>query len=97
MDCVTVYFADVEIVVDFFGVRGWNVVCCAPDFCGCCGWFKVRVLLFLKLFHYILRASNRLPGEEHTGSSSVSQNSRSITVTTRPGESGVPRWSVLYI
>ena len=31
----------------------------------------------------------------HTGSFSVSQNSRSITVITRPGFSGVPRWSVL--
>lgn len=30
-----------------------------------------------------------------TGSSSVSQKDLSITVTTRPGFSGVPRWSVL--
>jgi hypothetical protein len=30
-----------------------------------------------------------------TGSSNVSQNVLSITVTTRPGVSGVPRWSVL--
>lgn len=35
-------------------------------------------------------------GYDHTGSSKVSQNSRSITVTTRPGFSGVPRWSVLF-
>lgn len=30
-------------------------------------------------------------GMEHTGSSKVSQKARSITVTTRPGCSGVPR------
>jgi hypothetical protein len=30
-----------------------------------------------------------------TGSSNVSQKILSITVTTRPGFSGVPRWSVL--
>lgn len=32
-----------------------------------------------------------------TGSSRLSQKPRSITVTTRPGASGVPRWSVLML
>lgn len=33
VDCVAVYFTDVEVVVDFFGVGCGDVVCCAPDCC----------------------------------------------------------------
>ena len=35
--------------------------------------------------------------QERTGSSKVSQKLRSIRVTTRPGASGVPRWSSLKL
>ena len=34
-------------------------------------------------------------GGVQTGSSSVDQKERSMSVTTRPGEEGVPRWSCL--
>lgn len=30
---VSVYFSVVKVIMHFFGVRGGNVVCCAPD-CG---------------------------------------------------------------
>lgn len=38
---------------------------------------------------------DRMTRAKRTGSPNVSQNPRSITVTTRPGSSGVPLWSVL--
>lgn len=34
---VAVYLAGVEIIVDFFGVRGGDVICRAPD-CVACGF-----------------------------------------------------------
>lgn len=43
VDCVAVYFAVVEVGVDFLSVGGWDVVCGSPD-CGAGGGFE-RFLL----------------------------------------------------
>lgn len=44
VDCVAVYFAVVEVGVDFRCVGGWDVVCSAPD-CGAGGGFEGGLLL----------------------------------------------------
>lgn len=88
MRAVPVDFPLIEVVVDFLGVGGWDVVCRAPDFaCGGCFGFQVGELEVYVNLAVLDNGAER----GHTGSFKVSQKVRSITVTTRPGCSGVPR------
>lgn len=84
LDRVSVYLADVKILAYFSYLGSRDVVGCAPDaLSGFMLWdFRSCLILY---FWCLVR----------TWSDNVSQCARSISVTTRPGASGVPLWSSL--
>jgi hypothetical protein len=87
LDRVAVDFADVEVFFHLGDVDGWDAVGCAPDSwrCGC----MLEKVFLLDLTTN--RSASRGVGRCLTWSVSVSQSCLSMSVTTRPGSSGVPR------
>jgi hypothetical protein len=57
---VAVYFPDVEVVVNFCGVGGWDVVCGAPD--AGCGGVVVGELLSLLVMEVCTDRERRMYG-----------------------------------
>lgn len=85
LNTVSIDLADVEILLDFLDLVGSYVISYAPHMIAF-GWTVLKT------------GQSREPlglWKVPTVSPSVSQNLRSIKVTTLPGASGVPRWSSL--
>jgi len=86
VDGVAVYFAYVEVLLHFGDMGGGDVVGGAPDF-----WRGGGVLGAVCKFVCLgLKTKGR---GKRTWSVRDSQCARGMSVTTRPGASGVPRWS----
>ncbi len=94
IDGVAVYFAYVEVLLYFDDMGGGDVVGGSPDF----GWGGRVLVVFCELRGWgrgsvVARAAQDEGRGKRTWSVRDSQCARGMSVTTRPGASGVPRWS----
>jgi len=94
LDAVTVYLAYVEVLAHGSDVGGGNVVGGAPDAVGG-GFVLQRAVLVPSAICAIPVVWYSEAVGRRTVSASVFQCCFEISVTTRPGASGVPRWSSL--
>ena len=86
LNAVSIYLPNVKILPDFFDLARNDMVSYSPDVL-----IVRRYLLEGCQWKWPKNSRDR----ELTESLSVAQNRRSMRVTTRPGDSGVPRWSSL--
>ncbi len=88
LDAVSINFSNVKILLDFLDSRRDDMISDTPD------TISLRQTLLTWLEE---KRINKKKNSRHTGSPRVFQKLRSIRVTTRPGASGVPRWSSLKL